>query len=78
MLEEILDALEPEDSDSTTVSVEEEEEEIVLAVSQANSVDKIKRRTMRICVTIGKQNILILIDSSSIGTFISTQLAQQL
>jgi len=33
VLEEILDALEPEDSDSTTVSVEEGEEEIVLVVS---------------------------------------------
>ncbi|XP_066317156.1 uncharacterized protein [Miscanthus floridulus] len=78
VLEEILDALEPEESDSSTDTVEEEEEETVLAVSQFESAEKIKRRTMRICGTIGKLNILILIDSGSVGTFISTQLAQQL
>lgn len=37
-----------------------------------------KRRTMSLCAKIGKLQVLILVDSGSVGSFISQQLANQL
>lgn len=77
VLEKILDALEPtEDSDSD--GPQQMEDEVIATVSQSNSLDSIRRRTMRICGHIGKVNVLILVDSGSVGSFISDKLAAQL
>jgi len=55
------------------------------ALKQSGSVEEYqgkaaveKRRTMKICGKIGKLDVLILINSGSVGTFISDQLASRL
>lgn len=73
VLEEILDALE---SDSELSA--ELEDDIIATVSQSNSLEQVRRRTMRICGCIGKVSVLILVDSDSVGSFISDRLAAQL
>lgn len=77
VLDEILDALEPKEDSETETSMEVEED-IIATVSQASSLDSIRRRTMRVCGNIGKLEVLILIDSGSVGSFISDRLASQL
>jgi hypothetical protein len=76
VLEEILDALEPIDDPEEDVSVEVEDE-VIATISQATSQDNI-RRTMRLCGSIGKLTVLILVDSGSVGSFISDRLATHL
>lgn len=53
-------------------------EEVVLAVGQDASTEIKKRRTLKIYGRIGKLEVLILIDSGSVGTFISDKLASKL
>jgi hypothetical protein len=53
-------------------------EETVMAVGVPASAAVSKRRTMKFCGQIGKIQALILVDSGSVGTFISDHLAQQL
>lgn len=77
VLEEILDALEPED-DSDSKDFYEAGEEVIATVSQSQSLDNVRRRTMRICGNIAKLSVLILVDSGSVGSFISDKLANQL
>jgi hypothetical protein len=76
-LEKILDALEPTD-DSDSDGPQQMEDEVIAIVSQSNSLDSIRRRTMRIYGHIGKVNVLILVDSGSVGSFIGDKLAAQL
>ena len=53
-------------------------EGLVLAiVSKADSTTQ-KRRTMKLLGKIGKEQILILVDSGSVGTFVSTTLVHKL
>lgn len=52
-------------------------EEVVLAVGQETNLGPTRRRTMKICGRIGKLEVLILIDSGSVGTFISRELASK-
>ena len=79
MLEEILDAIEPiddctdEDSESTLDS-----ESPLLAISDKPDTKQVTRRTMKLLGTIGKQQVLILVDSGSIGTFVNSALVQKL
>ena len=73
-IEEILDALEVDDQESDATKVIEVEE-VVLAVGQEPKSEPNKRRTVKICGKIGKIDVLILIDSGSVGTFISDKLA---
>lgn len=76
VIEEILDALESEGDPNMEVP-KEWEDEIVATVSQSADADCI-RRTLRLYGRIGKLTVLILVDSGSIGTFISENLAAQL
>lgn len=76
VIEELLDALQ-----DTRSEIDEEdtvEEETVLAVDQSAQLEGARRRTMRLCAMIGKLQVLILVDSGSVGFFISQQLADQL
>jgi len=77
VLEELLDMLEPTDDNSDTASDEENNSETpVLAID--TKAPLLRRKTMRLLGKIGKQQILILVDSGSIGTFVSTSLVQKL
>jgi hypothetical protein len=74
--EELLDALEEveQDKPETDTCVEE----TMLVVGHAISSGPVKRITMKLCGHIGKIEVLILVDSRSVGTFISDQLAKKL
>jgi len=77
VIEELLDALEDEGNDLDTVE-DCDVQEVVLAVGHDSNSEIDKRRTMKICARIGKLDALILIDSGSVGTFISDKLASKL
>jgi hypothetical protein len=72
-----LDALEETDQD---ISSEEEEEleDAVMAIEHLDTSVLAKRRTLKLHGRVGKIEILILVDSGSVGTFISEALAQRL
>lgn len=75
VIEESLDALEETGQD--TMGSEDEVEEMVMAVGHStNSV--LSRRTMKWVGKVGKTEVLILVDSGSVGTFINEQLASKL
>ena len=79
VLEEILDALDIVD----TVDDQDSDEEVtpqqeVLAVMPAPNAQKVHRQTLKLLGQIGKHKVLILVDSGSIGTFVSEQLVKQL
>jgi hypothetical protein len=77
VIEELLDAL--EDTRIDNVEVDSEAlEETVMAVGHDSLPDQSKRRTMKLCGNIGKNEVLILVDSGSVASFVSTQLADQL
>jgi len=79
VLEEILDALEEGDcAESDDSKKVEGDEDIVLAIGQPKDLAPSRRKTLKICGRVGKLDVLILIDSGSVGTFISEQLAGQL
>jgi hypothetical protein len=77
VIEELLDAFED-------IGIEDVEpdcealEEIVMAVGHTSTSDHTKRRTMKLCGSIGKNEVLILVDSGSVASFISNQLAERL
>lgn len=78
VIEEILDALEVTEG-SKEVDQEELEEETVLALGHSvHSSTPVRRRTLKLCGRIGKLEVLILVDSGSVGTFVSEQLATKL
>lgn len=77
VVEEILDALESVDDPELEES-SLEEDDVIATVSQSAAQDGARRRTMRICGTIGKLTVLILVDSGSVGSFVSDKLAEQL
>ena len=52
-------------------------EETVLAVGHLDTVI-VRRKTLKLCGTIGKLDVLILVDSGIVGTFTSSQLAERL
>lgn len=77
VIEELLDALEEGDYEPECVDCSEIEEG-VLAVDHDISSCPVKRITMKLYGRIGKIEMLILIDSGSVGTFVSYQLACRL
>lgn len=77
VVEELLDALDDTASDCSEEHAPESEE-VVMAVGQATTGSENRRKTMRLCAQIGKIQVLILIDTGSVGSFISPQLADQL
>lgn len=80
VLEEILDALDTvecnEDLDSEEEAVSDEQE--VLAVQSTPVHQKAHKQTLKLLAQIGKHQVLILVDSGSVGTFVSQQLVQHL
>ena len=77
VIKEILDALEagvePPELETT-----EDIEETMLAVGHSKDTTTGRRKTLKLCGRIGKMDVLILVDSGSVGTIISTQLAVRL
>lgn len=78
MIEELLDALEHTDDCDSCPSDDEQENDVVIAIGDSKSQVTSKRRTMRLQGTIGNHEVLILVDSGSVGSFISESLADQL
>jgi hypothetical protein len=76
VLEELLDAL--EESDPDVASSEEKAEEVVMVVGQADAAAVSKRRTLKLHGQVGKVDILILVDSRSVGTFVSESVVAKL
>lgn len=70
VVEELIDALEASDQNDESVD-DEPSEEVVLAVGQEDSASTVKRKTLKLQGAVGKVQILILVDSGSVGTFIS-------
>lgn len=77
VIEELLDALESTE-DNTMTSEEDEPIKSVMPVNSATAPSSVKRRTMRLYVKVGNQDVLILVDSGSVATFVSANLAEQL
>lgn len=77
VIEELLDALEDEGLDSKDPDPEIMEE-TVMVVGHSEHIDQIRRKTMKLCGNIGKHDVLILVDSGSVASFISTRLAEHL
>ena len=77
MLEELLDMLEPTDDNSDTASDEENNSKTPILPIDTKA-PLLRRKTMRLLGKIGRQQVLILVDSGSIGTFVSTSLVQKL
>lgn len=72
VLEELFDAIEmDEQSEEENSEQMETPPEAVFALQPTPSAKKDKRRTMKIMAKIGKQQVLVLIDSGSVGTFVS-------
>lgn len=78
VIEELMDALEPPDESGSCSSDTEQESDVVMAIGDAPVSCSVKRKTMRLQGCIGKQEVLILVDSGSVGSFISEALAAQL
>lgn len=78
VVEELLDALEFASQDYED-SVEPTVDDLtVLAVQSLVSAVQSKRQTLKLLAQIGKQQVLILVDSGNIGTFVSDNLVQTL
>lgn len=79
VIQELLDAVQME-TETDYDSAEEDSEAVggqVMAVQQTSQNTK-KGRTLRFRGVIGQQEILILLDSGSAGTFITAELAEKL
>lgn len=74
---EPLDAIISSDSDSSQPD-SDELEEVITAVSHSARSAAQRRRTMKLAGRIGKVEILVLVDSGSVGTFVSNRLVDQL
>ena len=77
MIEELLDGLEVEGLDFEDPDPKIMEE-TVMAVGHSEHTDQIRRKTMKLCGNIGKHEVLILVDSGSVASFINTTLAEHL
>lgn len=79
VLEEILDAIEPdEDCIDEASDLTSDSESPILAIADKATSCLNTRKTMKLLGTIGKQQVLILVDSGSIGTFVSHSLVSKL
>ncbi|CAD6342077.1 unnamed protein product [Miscanthus lutarioriparius] len=77
VIEEILDALSSEES-AEAVPNADELEEVISVLSSEAAVSPKRRRTMKLCGLIDNHEVLILVDSGSVGTFISDRIVDQL
>lgn len=64
--------------DMESDSESQEAEEIVMALHSSVPAQNHKRKTFKLLAKIGNHQVLILVDSGSVGTFISEQLVQHL
>ena len=72
-----MDAL--EDSEPEVDGAEDSDtKETVLDVDHSLDAVLAKRKTMKLCGVINRLQVLILVDSGSVGTFISSELAKKL
>jgi hypothetical protein len=80
VLEEILDAMQIHElSDKTDIEVQTPaEEQAVLMVDPSPNPTNSPRQTLKLLAQIGKHSVLMLVDSGSIGTFVSDQLVKHL
>jgi hypothetical protein len=78
VLEELLEAVDDIEMDSAEDFSELSEPETVMAMGSDVPKHPSSRKTMRLCGTVGAVDIMILVDSGSVGSFISKQLADQL
>ncbi|CAN6287651.1 unnamed protein product [Urochloa humidicola] len=82
VVQELMEVLQLESqSDTDSSSCEEDLGEVCVVATQhssQHSTTKKKRKTMRFQGMIGKQEVTILLDSGSVATFISTDLADNL
>jgi hypothetical protein len=77
VIEELWDALTPVDPREDCVDGDAAEEIISVVSSETPGVQK-RLRTMKLCGWVGKQEVLVLVDSGSVATFISDRLVRQL
>lgn len=80
VLEELLDAMDimaSAEDEQTDVEIPDEEQ-AVLTVQTEPAGNRVNKQTLKLLATIGKQSVLILVDSGSIGTFVSDNLVSQL
>jgi hypothetical protein len=80
VLEELWEAIQSrdeEDPDEIPSEIQSAEDTI-LAVQSPTSETKGRRQTLKLLAHIGKQQVLVLVDSGSIGTFVSDKLVQTL
>jgi hypothetical protein len=75
VIEELWDALTPVDSSEECVDCDAAEEIISVVSTETPLVQK-WRRTMKPCGRIGKQEVLVLVDSGSVATFVSDRLVR--
>jgi len=78
VIEEVWDALQPEEARSEPSEDETEDYDVLMAVSSNAQSDLSKRKTMRLHGIVQGVKVVILVDSGSIGTFISENLANHL
>nr|TKW20553.1 hypothetical protein SEVIR_4G096201v2 [Setaria viridis] len=78
VIEELLDALEPSDGCDSCSSDDEQHPDVVMALGDISTAPIVKRKTTRLQGFIGSQEVLILVDSGSIGSFINEELAAKL
>ena len=76
VLEELFDAIDTMDDAADTDSEEEVEPDTVMAVGDPLTTPK--RKTMKLQGMVAGSEVLILVDSGSVATFISQHLATQL
>jgi hypothetical protein len=80
MFLEILDALDivdPQEDEDTDEEISESAQE-VLAVQSIPTTQRANRQTLKLLAQIGKHHLLVLVDSGSVGTFVSETLVNHL
>lgn len=78
VLEELLEAVDDTDDYTSENLSDISEPKQVMAIGSDVAKQISTRKTMRLCGTVGAIDIMILVDSGSVGSFIITQLAEQL
>jgi hypothetical protein len=80
VLEELWDALEIQTNDDVEEIKSElvSSDETVMAIQDRIGAPKARRQTLKLLAQIGNQQVLVLVDSGSIRTFVSTRLVQTL
>jgi hypothetical protein len=80
VLEELWDALQFQDdgNDEEIPSEIQSTKDTVLTVQSPASEMRGRRQTLKLLANIGKQQVLVLVDSGSIGTFVSDRLVTTL